>query len=118
MTLFPTSKLFTEPSATSEVGQILVSSDMKTLTRFDSSWPGLLYGPAIHFFFSLPRRGCPAQRPGMTWISCTSPLRDELGDKVGAQPLDAALAAVAAFLDAAERRLGRGDGNRVDANHA
>src|SRR3954447_6216796 len=47
-----------------------------------------------------------------------STLRDELGDEIGAEALDAALAAVPGFLDAAERRLRRRDRDRVDADHA
>src|SRR5690242_7028444 len=46
------------------------------------------------------------------------PLRNEFGVEVGAEPLDAAFAAVARLLDAAERRLRRGDGDRIDADHA
>src|SRR5262245_20770284 len=47
-----------------------------------------------------------------------SALRDEFGDEVGAETLDSALAAVAGFLDAAERRLRRRDRDRIDADHA
>src|SRR3954468_24004317 len=47
-----------------------------------------------------------------------STLRDELGDQIGAETLDAAFAAMAGFLDAAERRLWRRDGDRIDADHA
>src|ERR1700733_5649414 len=45
-------------------------------------------------------------------------LRDKLGDEVGAQAFDAAFAAVAAFLNTAERRLRCRDRDRVDADHA
>ena len=45
-------------------------------------------------------------------------LRDEFRVEVGAEPLDAAFAAVPGFLHAAERRLGRRDRHRVDADHA
>src|SRR6516225_2999192 len=44
-------------------------------------------------------------------------LRDELGVEVGAEPFDAAFAAVAGFLHPTERRFRRRDGNRVDAHH-
>src|ERR1700728_1265132 len=47
-----------------------------------------------------------------------SGLRDELGDEVGAEAFGAALAAVTAFLDAAEWCLRRRDHHRVDADHA
>src|SRR5262245_13507237 len=47
-----------------------------------------------------------------------SRLRDELRHRVGFEPLDAAFTAVAALLDAAERRFRRRDRHRVDADHA
>ena len=47
-----------------------------------------------------------------------SALRNEFGVQVGAEPLDAAFAAMAGFLHAAERRLRRRDGDRIDPHHA
>src|SRR5258705_11540209 len=55
-----------------------------------------------------------APRSGATKL----PLRDELGGEVGGEPLDAAFAAVAGFLHAAERRLRGRDHHRVDPDHA
>ena len=51
-------------------------------------------------------------------MQCASPLRDELGVEVGAEPFGTTLAAVAGLFHAAERRLRRRDRNRVDADHA
>src|SRR5262245_38185693 len=60
-----------------------------------------------------------ARRPPRRGRGCrSSPLRDEFGVEVGAEALDAAFAAVAGFLDAAERRLRRRYRDRVDAHHA
>src|SRR6188508_1785772 len=50
--------------------------------------------------------------------SFASRLRDELLVHVDLEALDAAFVAVTGVLDAAERRLGRRDGDRVHADHA
>src|SRR6478752_3103063 len=69
--------------------------------------------------FALAKRLPRTSRLTSPMISAfNSPLRDELGDEIGAETFNAALAAVAGFLDAAERRFRRRDRDRVDADHA
>ncbi len=57
----------------------------------------------------------PERRRAMRRSLC---LRDELLVGVGLEPLHGTLVAIAAFLDAAERRLGHRDGKRIDTDHA
>src|SRR5262245_49285714 len=126
MTLLPTSKLFTEFSAISEVGQSVTTESAMTKgtpTRVALSRPHAEERPQAASRSVGPPH--PSRRPRCARAPQDEAkrmvrlrLRDELGVEVGAEPFDTALAAVTRLLDAAERRLGRRDCDRVDAHHA
>src|SRR5688572_15246054 len=57
-------------------------------------------------------------RAGGSAARATSTRADEFRDETGLESFDALLTTVAAFLHAAERRLGHGDLEAVEADHA